>query len=48
MATLEPEHQAIQEVEEAQGSHRKRGGVQKAPEAPGAVFNVIVDGNGNI
>ena len=43
MATLEPEHQATQEVEEAQGLHRKRGDVQKAPEAPGAVFKVIVD-----
>ena len=43
MATLEPEHPATQEVEEAQGLHRKRGAVQEAPEAPGAVFNVIVD-----
>ena len=43
MATLEPEHQATQEVEEAQGLHRKKGGVQKAPVAPGAVFKVIVD-----
>ena len=43
MATSEPEHQATQEVEEAQGLHRKRGGVQKAPVAPGAVFKVIVD-----
>ena len=41
MATLEPEHQATQEVEEAQGLHRKRGGVQKAPEAPGAVFKAL-------
>ena len=42
MATLEPEHQATQEVEEAQGLHRKRGGVQKAPVAPGVVFKVIL------
>ena len=42
MATLEPEHQATQEVEEAQGLHRKTGGVQKAQEAPGAVFKVLL------
>ena len=42
MATLEPEHQATQEVEEAQGLHRKRGGVQKAPVAPGAVFKALL------
>ena len=42
METLKPEHQATQEVEEAQGLHRKKGGVQKAPVAPGAVFKALL------